>query len=106
MDDNIKKLANELLLVYEEAYRLYEMEVNKIIKYNIKDNNYIERTLDYILSIYTEKGFYLYLKLLLYYKTVNYEGAIAYLELLKEDREEEYKEFVKNKVKLLSVKDE
>ena len=95
LDENLRELAEGLLNSYEEAYNIYSMEVDRIIKYKIKDINHIERTLDYILSIYTEKGFYLFLKLLLYYKTVNLEGAIDYLELLKEDREEEYEDFVK-----------
>ncbi len=95
LDENLRELAEGLLNSYEEAYNVYSMEVDRIIKYKIKDINHIERTLDYILSIYTEKGFYLFLKLLLYYKTVNLEGAKAYLEILKEDREEEYEDFVK-----------
>lgn len=93
--DNIIKLCNELNDLYEEAYKLYKVEVDRIINYGINDINYIEHTLERILDIYTDKGFYLYIKLLLYYKTINYEHAKAYLEILKEIREEEYHEFVK-----------
>lgn len=89
------KIAKGLVNCWEEAYDIYKKEVEKIITYQIKDVNYIERTLDYILDIYTEKGFYLFFKLLIYYRTVNFENAIAYLEILKEDRKEEYDEFVK-----------
>ena len=100
MDNYLKSLANGLINCYEEAYNIYKNDVDTIINNKIDDINYIERTLDYIFSIYTEKGFYLYLKLLLYYRTVNYDNAIKYLEFLKEERAEEYNDFVKKKVKL------
>ena len=100
LDEHLKELAEGLLNCYEELYNIYKPEVDRIVKFKVKDINQIERTLDYILCIYTEKGFYLYLKLLLYYRIINYEGAKFYLELLKEEREEEYNEFVKKKVKL------
>ena len=95
IDDEFKRLAESLLSCYEKAYEIYQNEVEYIINNKIKDINYIERTLDYILSIYTEKGFNLFIKLLLYYRLVNYENAKAYLEILKEEREEEYTEFIK-----------
>ena len=95
LDDNIMELAKGLLACYEEAYNIYSKEVDIIINNKITDINYIERTLDYIFSIYTEKGFNLYIKLLLYYRTVDLEGAKDYLEFLKEYREEEYQDFVK-----------
>ena len=80
---------------YEKAYKLCYPEVKRIITYKITDINLIERTLDQALDIYTEKGFYLFLKLLDYYKTVNYNNAKEYFEILKEQREEEYSDFVK-----------
>ncbi len=95
LNNNIKELAKCLLNSYEEAYNIYAPEVDRIIKYKINDISYIERTLDYILGIYTDKGFYLFMKLLSYYKIVNLEGAKVYLEILKEDREEELKDYVK-----------
>ena len=95
MNDNLEQLAHKLLSCYEEAYNIYSIEVNRIITNKITDNNYIELTLDYILSIYTEKGFYLFIKLLLYYQTINEDKARYYLNLLQEDREEEYHDFVK-----------
>lgn len=95
MDDNILELAKGLMACYEEMYKLCYSEVERIIKYKIKDINLIEHTLDQALDIYTEKGFYLFIKLLLYYQTVNLQNAYEYLEILKEDRQEEYDEFVK-----------
>ena len=95
INDELKKMVTGLLECYEEAYNIYKRDVDIIINYQIKDINYIERTLDYILSIYIEKGFNLFIKLLLYYRTVNYQNALEYLEILKEERREEYDEFVK-----------
>ena len=96
IDEDIKWLGEQLLLCYEEAYNFYRPQVKRIINGKIKDINYIEHTLDGVLDIYTDKGFYLFIELLLYYSTVNYKNARDYLEILKEDREEEYNDFVKS----------
>ena len=95
IDKNTQKLAQELAYLYEEAYEIYKFEVEKIINLKIRDINYIERTLDYILDIYTDKGFNLFMELLLYYRTVNEKNAKEYLEILKEQRGDEYQDFVK-----------
>lgn len=95
IDENIKELAEELNKLYDEAYEIYKTEVDRIIKFQIKDVKHIERTLDYILDIYTEKGFNLFMELLQYYRTVNEENAREYLEILKGQREEEYYSYVK-----------
>ena len=100
MDDDIISLAKDLVNCFEEMYNLCYPEVEKIIKYKIKDINIIEHTLDNCLDIYTEKGFYLFLKLLSYYRTVNLENAKEYLDILKEQRKEEYDEFVKKYKKI------
>ena len=100
MDDNLKILVEGLVNCWEEMYNLCYLEVERIIKYKIKDINLIEHTLDNCLDIYTEKGFYLSLKLLLYYRTINLENAKEYLDILKEQRKEEYDEFVKKHKKI------
>ena len=100
MDDDLIKLAEGLVNCWEQMYNLCYPEVERIIKYKIKDINLIEHTLDYCLNIYNEKGFYLFLKLLLYYRTVNLENAKEYLLILKEQRKEEYDEFVKKHKKI------
>ena len=104
MNDEIIKLCKELMSLYEKAYYLYEPRVNLIIENKITDINYIENTLDYVMDIYTEKGFNLFLKLLLYYSTVNYNNAKDYLEIFKEQREEEYSDFIKEQQKKLRKK--
>lgn len=100
IDDKFMELARVLVACYEEAYQLCLPEVERIIKYQIKDIDLIERTLDQALNIYTDKGFYLFIRLLLYYRTVNLEYAKDYLEILKEDRKEEYDDFIKTLKKI------
>lgn len=101
MNENFKQLAKELACLYEKAYCLYEPQVKWIINNKVKDPNLIEHTLDYVMDIYTEKGFYLFMELLLYYSTVNYSNAKDYLEILKTQREDEYLEFIKKYQKVL-----
>ncbi len=95
IDEEFIKLAKGLLECYNAAYEIYEPQVRMIIQNNIKDVNYIEYTLDKVLDIYTEKGFNLFMELLLYYRTVNFEYAKEYLEILKNARTEEYDDFIK-----------
>ena len=99
VDDNIKELVFGLVKCWDEMYNHCYPEVERIIKYNIRDINLIEHTLDQALDIYTEKGFNLFIKLLLYYRTINYQNAKEYLEILKETRDEEYRDFVKKYTK-------
>ena len=98
--DNIIKLTKGLVSCYEEMYNLCYPKVEGIILYKLKDVKLIEQTLDQALDIYTDKGFNLFIRLLLYYRTVNLEGANEYLEILKENRQEEYDEYVKKIGKL------
>ena len=95
LDNDIRIIAERLLDYYEDSYKIYRPRVKMIISNKITDINYIEHTLDGVLDIYTDKGFLLFIELLAYYKNVNYRNARDYLEILKEDREEEYKDFVK-----------
>ena len=91
MNEEIKKLANSL---YKPVGKL-------IIQNRIKDTDYIEYYLDRVMDIYTEKGFYLFIELVLYYSTVNLNNAREYLNILKELREEEYNDFIKKYQKSL-----
>ena len=95
VDERFKELAKELMKSYEEAYNIYSQEVERIINNKITDDVLIEHTLDAILDIYTEKGFYLFLKLLFYYSTVNLEKSYTYFDILKDERREEYDEYIK-----------
>ncbi len=95
IDDDFKKLAKEIATGWEIMYNICYPEVERIINNKIRDISVIEHTLDQVMDIYTEKGFYLFLKLLLYYRTINEENAKDYLEILKQYRAEEYVDFVK-----------
>lgn len=95
MDDRLKELAMALMKTYDEAYNSCYINVVNIFKYQIEDINTIEKTLDQALDIYTEKGMYIFLKLWSYYRAINYQNACEYLEILKEDRGEEYHEYMK-----------
>ena len=106
IDSSIKRIAEQLSVCYEEAYNVYRPQVKMIIRNKIKDVNYIEHTLDGCLDIYTDKGFYLFMELLLYYRKVNYKNAREYLEIAKEERKDEYKDFVKKIKKIKGSKKE
>lgn len=93
--NNLIELARGLVDSYEEMYKLCYSEVTRIINNHITDINIIEHTLDLILDIYTDKGFYLFMKLLFYYSDIDLEKSFAYLDILKEDRKEEYDEYIK-----------
>ena len=98
-DEVFSKLAEELKEMYDKAYELYKVEVDTIINNKITDINYIEYTLDKCLEIYTEKGFYLFMKLLMYYSEVDLEKSFAYVDLVKEQRKEEFDEYEKKLIK-------
>ena len=95
MEDDIIELAKELMKCYEKMYDFCYCEVDRIIRRKVTDAKLIENILDKILDIYTEKGFYLFIKLLLYYRTINPINANAYLQIMKEQREEEYNDLIK-----------
>lgn len=95
MENSIKDLAEGLIAKYDEMYNICYPLVERIINEKVKDINEIEHMLDLVLGIYTEKGFNLFLKLLFYYSEVSMEKSFAYLDILKEDRKEEYDEYIK-----------
>ena len=95
VEEKFKKLGLELAKLYDAAYEIYKKDVDNIIDNKIVDVHYIEHTLDNCLGIYTEKGFDLFLKLVFYYSTVNLECSYAYIDILKEQRKEEYDDYVK-----------
>ncbi len=88
-------LANSLNECYEDMYNICYSLVEEIINDHVVDKKEIERVLDLVLDIYTEKGFYLFLELASYYSDIDMEASFKYLNFLKEDRKEEYDEYVK-----------
>ncbi len=104
MNKEIMELAKELFNLYEEAYNTYKPQVQGIIDNHIKNADYIENIIDRTMDIYTDKGFYLCLKLILYYRQINYAKARDYIRILSEQRKDEYNEFmeeVKKEQKIL-----
>lgn len=95
MEKNVVEPEKSLMNSYEEMYNICYPLIQKIIDDQIKDIDLIEHTLDHCLDIFTEKGFYLFLKLVFYYSTVDLEKSYAYLNILQKDRKEEYDEYVK-----------
>lgn len=78
--NNIKRLAKELAILYETMYQLAESSVNYIIDNKITDSKIIEKCLDDILNIPTDKGWLLLQRLTTYYISINKEIALSYIE--------------------------
>ena len=94
-DEVFKELSKELTKQYDEAYNIWVLVVDNIINNKLRDIDLIEHTLDNIIGIYTEKGFNLFIKLLFYYSSVDLEKSYDYFDILKEQRSEEYDEYIK-----------
>lgn len=89
MERNIINNAKRLIKLYEAMCDKLKIEVNFIIDNNITNKNIIERCLDVLLSIPTEKA-YLFLKTLCnYYITIDNEAALFYLNMYDELYNEE-----------------
>ena len=88
-------LPMEIINLYEQIYNEYSNEVDMIINNNITDHNIIENTLNKILSINTNKGFDLYMKLWLYYSNIALEKSFICLSHAKKERQKDFDEYVK-----------
>ena len=80
-------MNNELIHLFEELNILYEKYVNDLeptiidlINNNSKDINLIEKYLDQLLSIPTNKSYELFSLLSNYYLNINKENAIFYIK--------------------------
>ena len=82
--DEIFSLAKQLNDLYEYNYNIIKPEILAIIKNKVTDINIIERYLDRLLDIPTDKGFILLNKLCDYYSNIDKEGAKFYLDSYKE----------------------
>ena len=92
-----EKFIKEIRGMFESLHELmrqnlpfWENEVDTIIANKETDQNKIERTFDYLLD-YTRHGIgnELYLLLIAYYRTVDAEGAASYLQIYREQGDEE-----------------
>ena len=77
--DDIYKLAKRLTELYEISYKLIKREVIDIIKNKVVDKNRIEKCLDQLLNIPTDKCYKLLVMLCNYYSFIDKEGAESYL---------------------------
>ena len=81
---NIFNLASELNQLYDVMYSQIEPEVKYIINNHLTDIGRIERCLDCILNIPIDKGSSLFIELCDYYRTINSDNAVSYLEIYEE----------------------
>lgn len=84
LDDKLKKQLQELTELYELAYKQVKPSVDYIIKNNIRDLKYIEKTFDDIINIPTDRCYQLFLKLYDYVKMFNKELANEYYQIYEE----------------------
>ncbi len=82
--DNIIKVAAELNKLYNQEYLRLKKEVTNIIKTKSKEEKHIEKILDQLINIPTDKSYQLLIKLCNYVQTFNQELANDYLEIFKE----------------------
>ena len=77
---NIRKLAQEMVYLYDLKYEIAKPKVYEIINKKITDTNYVERVLDRFLDIPTDKGYELLKILYNYWININKESADFYLK--------------------------
>lgn len=82
--DEILELAKELNELYEISYKHLRVEVNNIIKNRITDKHIIEKCLDELLNIPTDKCYELLKLLCEYYSLIDKDSAKFYLETFDE----------------------
>ena len=100
VNEQTKNLADEIMACYEEAYNYYSPIVDIIINNKIENIKLIENTLNHIIYIYTEKGFDLFMKLLLYYGSFNVEATYKYVDKAKIQRYSDYNAYIKKLEKI------
>ena len=85
LGDDIRNIAKELQVIYAKAESSYEPIVNDIIRTNSKDENEIERVLDFMLDFAdNEKILAFFKKLCRYYYGLNPRAATDYVRIYKE----------------------
>lgn len=98
MTEEIKRLAEILNQLAQQAYEQYEPLVNNIIASQNKDVNHICRTLDYLLDFcYDDKMLLLYRRLCRYLLDIDPQATASYVKAYREMWDEEGTQFGKNK---------
>ena len=84
LSKDLMNMAQELIVLWDMAYKRIKPEVEDIIKNHICDSERIDRCLEQILNIPTEKCYQLYIELCTYYATFNEQNAKEYLQIYDE----------------------
>ncbi len=82
---DIKAIVNQFSNLANEALKVYTPVVNEIIEKESKDENHIQRTLDYLLDFcFDEKMLTLYRRLCRYYWDINPHATANYIDYYRE----------------------
>jgi len=85
MANEIKKFVVESKRVAIEAYKVYQPQVENLVRSQSTDDNKIQLTLDYILGFcYDGQMLLLYKKLCRYYLYVNAQATADYINYYRE----------------------
>ena len=78
---DIKAIVDQFSNLANEALKVYTPVVNEIIEKESKDENHIQRTLDYLLDFcFDEKMLTLYRRLCRYYWDINPHATANYID--------------------------
>jgi hypothetical protein len=87
----IAELARYAQVLAKQAVTLYEPEVHRLIKNNCRDENEIERALDYMLSFcFDNDMLQLYRKLCRHLYFINPHAAVDYVNYYREMYDDSY----------------
>ncbi len=82
---DIKAIVGQFSNLANEALRVYKPIVNEIIEKKNRDENHIQRTLDYLLDFcFDEKLLTLYRRLCRYYWNINPQATANYIDYYRE----------------------
>ena len=82
---DIKAIVKQFSNLANEALKVYTPIVNEIIEKQNRDENHIQRTLDYLLDFcFDEKLLTLYRRLCRYYWNINPQATANYIDYYRE----------------------
>jgi hypothetical protein len=85
MIDSIKQIVEQIQRLQQQAYIVYEPEVERILAHQITDNDTIQRLLDGLLDFCGDKQILLlYKKLCRYYWDINPQATADYISYYRE----------------------
>jgi uncharacterized membrane protein YfhO len=91
--NSLQPLIEQIQQLQEQAYSIYKPQVEQLIETKTKDENTIERLLDYLLDhCGNDKVVLLYKKLCRYYWDINPESTAFYIQSYREMWEDDIEE--------------